>query len=229
MSAPPFLPRFEAMVRALRADPRVEVYDVVVNPPADEEALRAAESALGVRLPDDLRAFYRAHDGIFLEWGLRDGDASARTAPFDFPDYGQPPGCINLLPFEDALSTSWEEDSHVNEIPDDLRALIFGSRLDPEPIVGSIVVDNFSKYNHGDLILGPTPVMVVSTDHGADMDSSDFATFSTYLDLTLAVHGLNRYYFGLGCGWSRSPRRVDAWPDRPSLDDLLARLAEHEG
>jgi len=45
--------------------------------------------------------------------------------------------------------------------------------------VRAVVIDNFSKYNHGDMILGPEPVMIVSTDQGADMDSSDFMSLKT--------------------------------------------------
>ena len=33
------------------------------------------------------------------------------------------------------------------------------------------------------------------------MDSSDFCDFATYLDMTLALYGVNRYEFGLGIGW----------------------------
>ena len=82
--------------------------------------------------------------------------------------------------------------------------------------------------DHGDLVLGPEPVMVVSTDHGADMDSSDHASFSVYLDVTLALFGANRYRHGLGIGWSRTSRRVEAWTARPSLDELLNMLDDDE-
>ncbi|MCY1058955.1 hypothetical protein [Nannocystis sp. SCPEA4] len=35
--APPFRARFEAMVAALRAHPQVEVFEVVIRPPARAE------------------------------------------------------------------------------------------------------------------------------------------------------------------------------------------------
>jgi hypothetical protein len=228
MSAPaPFRARFDALVAALRAHPQVEIYQAIVNPPASEEAIRAAEATIGCAIPADLREFYRGQDGVFLEWGLRGRDYR-RTAPFEHPDYGQPPGCINLLSVAAAISPAWQADFHVNEIDGEHQKLLFGAALDPAPTVGAVCVDNFSKYNHGDLVLGPDPVMVVSTDHGADMDSSDWCSFSTYLELTFAIHGLNRYSYGLGIGWSRAPRRVDAWSDRPTLDELLMRVAANE-
>jgi hypothetical protein len=221
-----FRARFDAMVAALRAHPQIAVYDVVLRPPASEAAIRDAEAALGVNIPEDMLAFYRTHDGVFLEWGLRDQEY-VHTDAFGFPDDNHPPGCINLLPVADAWSTSWEADSHVNTIQPDHQRLLFGRELDLE--CGAIVIDNFARYNHADLVLGPDPaqhVMVVSTDYGADMDSSDYTDFGTYLDLTLKLFATNRYYQGLGIGWSREPRRVTTWTQTPTLDDLLVKLAD---
>lgn len=227
MSSTPLRRRLDAMVQALRAHPKIEVYEYVVRPPATNAALREAEAAIGQPLPADLREFYAAHDGVFLEWGLRGTEYRARTGPFEYPDYGQPPGCINLLPVADAMSSSWERESHVNEISDDHRALIFGAGS-PVPPFGSVCVDNFSKYNHGDLILGPEPVMIVSSDHGADMEASDWCSFSVYLDVTLSIFGTSRYYNGIGIGWSRQPQRLEAWTGGTPLDELVARIAADE-
>lgn len=224
MHTAPFLERFNAMVGRLRAHPEAEVYEVVVRPPASEQQLRDAEEIVGSRLPDDLRAFYLAHDGVFLEWGLRGREYETLTDPFEFPDYGQPPGCINLLPVGMAMTADWEENYHVNQIQDDHQALLFGARLDPQPDVKAVCIDNYSKYNHGDLIFGPEPVMVVSTDHGADMNSSDFCSFSLYLEITLASFGACRYSHGLGIGWSRKSQRVTEWTRALELDALLAEL-----
>jgi len=224
MSATSFRARFDAMVAELRAHPQVEIYELHVRPSATNVALREAEARLGRPLPADLLEFYRAHDGVFLEWGLRGHEYQCKTAPYEYPDYSQPPGCINLLPVDLAVSATWEQDYHVNEIQPDHWIHLYGSVPDPLPEFGSICVDNFSKYNHGDLILGPEPVMVVSTDHGADMDSSDFTSFATYLDMTLAIYGLNRYEHGLGIGWTRKSERVDAWTKRAPLDQWIAGL-----
>ena len=223
-----FRSRFDAMIATLRAHPRVEVYEVVVRPPADEDELSDAEEEIGMPLPADMRAFYAAHDGVFLEWGLRGREYRERTPAFGYPDYGQPPGCINLVPVTTAMSPAWESDYHVNEIQPDHQALLFGAPLDPPPKVAAVCIDNFSKYNHGDMVLGPEPVMVVSTDHGADMDSSDYTTFSLYLDLTLARWGTNRYSEGLGIGWSRKSQRVTEWTKRPTLDEIIAKLEADE-
>jgi hypothetical protein len=228
MRAHPFRARFDALVAALRAHPKVEVYEAVVRPPASEAAIREAEAAIGSPLPAELLAFYRAHDGVFLEWGLR-GETYTHTDPFGHPDDGHPPGCINLLPVTAAMSPGWEQDSHVNEIQQDHQELLFGRVLDPQPPVRAVCVDNFARYNHGDLVFGPDPdhaVMVVSTDYGADMDSSDFTDFTTYLDLTLKIFAANRYYQGLGIGWSRDPKRLDAWTRQMTLDELLIKLAD---
>jgi hypothetical protein len=223
---PTFRARFEAMVAELRAHPQVEVHAVEIRPPADPDALALAEREIARPLPDALREFYLAHDGVFLEWGLRGREDRFKTAPFGYPDYEQPPGCINLLPVADAMTTAWELEYHVNAIQADHWIHLHGGVPDPLPPCGAVCVDNYSKYNHGDLILGPEPLMVVSTDHGADMDSSDFTTFSTYLDMTLALWGIDRYAHGLGIGWSRKSARVDAWTRRPTLAEAIALVAQ---
>lgn len=221
-----FRARFEGMVARLREHPQVEIFACVVRPPASEAALREIVDSFGYPIPPALARFYSEHDGVFLEWGLRGREYSSRTAPFSYPDYGQPPGCINLLPAREAMSTAWEADYHVNEISEEQHKRLFGGTPEPEPPVGSVCVDNFSKYNHADLILGPEPVMIVSTDHGADMEASDWASVELYLDMTLALYGLNRYSRGLGIGWSRKPQRRAEWSARPSLDEIIAWAEE---
>jgi hypothetical protein len=221
---PSFRHRFEEMVAALRKHPLVEVYEVWIGPSATNAALRDAEKIMGMPLPEDLRDFYLAHDGVFLEWGLREDTQPCLTEPFGFPDYGSPAGCINLLPVTHAISPEWESSYHVNEIQPDHWQMLFGAVPEPPPPFGAACIDNFSKYNHADLILGPEPVVVVSTDHGADMDSSDYCSFSTYLDMTLAIWGTSRYYNGIGIGWTRHSQRLDAWTKRPTLDETIAWL-----
>ncbi len=220
----PFRQRLEAMVAQLRTHPRVEVYEFVIEPPASEDDIEAAEEAIGMRLPADLRDFYHAHNGIFLLWGVRGAEYRDRPAAFNSPDYDAPPGCINLLPIRQAMSPHWQEESHVNEIDSDHQKLLFGAPLDPPPKVEAVCVDNYSMYHQGDLILGPEPVMVVSTDHGADMDSSDFCSFSVYLDIILAQYGTCRYSRGIGIGWTRISERVTAWTSKPSLDEIVAAV-----
>jgi hypothetical protein len=125
------------------------------------------------------------------------------------------------------MSPSWQECSRVNgEVDPDLQALIFGARLDPQPPVRAVCVDNFSAFNHGDLILGPDPVMVVSDDYGVDLGSSDYCSFATYLDMTLSLFGADRYEHGIGIGWTRSPQRVDTWSTPADLDTIIHALTD---
>lgn len=224
-----FRTAFEALVAAVRRHPRIEVYAAELRGPAHPADLAAAEEEIGRPLPAAMRTFYKAHDGAFLQWGFRGGAYESYTPPFGAPHDGTPPGCINLLPVKHVMSSAWRTESHVNEIDEDHEALLFGAPLHPEPPVPAVCVDNYSRYHHGDMIFGgpeQEPVMVVSTDYGADLDSSDFTSFATYLDLTLSLYGLCRYKYGLGIGWTRGPERVDAWTRRPSLDELLGGLDE---
>lgn len=224
-----FSRELRALEARLRSHPRIEVFRFDVRAPASAGDLAAAEDAIRRRLPEDVRAFYAAHDGVFAEWGVRDASYETHTEPFGFPDYGAPPGCINLVPVTVAMSASWASDSHVNEIDADHEQLLFGAPILPKPPVQAVCIDNYSKYNHGDMLFGAPehePVVVVSTDHGADMDSSNLVSFATYLDMTLALHGLCRYKHGIGIGWLADPVRVTTWTKRPSLDELLATLDE---
>ena len=179
-------------------------------------------------LPAEMRAFYAECNGLFLEWGVAGSERRERTPAFSYPDYGQPVGCINLLPVNRAMSTGWEADGHVNEIQDDHWISLYGALPEPRPVVGSVCFDNFSKYNHADLILGPEPRVVVSTDHGADMDSSDHTDFANYLDATLSMYGVCRYKHAFGIGWSRRSAPAPRWTRRPTLDEVLALAREDD-
>lgn len=220
--------RFEQLLRTLRAHPDVKVYAASVEPPASAARLADAERFLNVQLPPAMRAFYAEMNGFFVEWAPVGDKHEEHTIPFGYPDYGQPPGCINLLPIEEALTTAWQEEYHVNQIQTDHWEALYGRPQTEEESTrlfecGACCIDNFSKYNHGDLILGPEPLVVVSTDHGADMDSSDHMTFETYLELTLATWGLNRYRT-VGIGWSRGTQRLERYTERPSLDQIIAQM-----
>ncbi len=221
-----FRERFKTVVEALRNHPDVEVFDAGMCPPANRQHLDAAEQFLGRPLPEDIRTFYAAHDGVFLEWGLRGRDYQ-RVGAYSYPDYGSPPGCINLLPIAVVMSREWESSYHVNLISEEQHKRIFGHVPDDIP-VGAVCFDNFHRYYHGDLLLGPEPVAIVSTDHGADMDASDWVSFSTYLDMTLALFGANRYTLGIGIGWTRDARCVENWDQHVSLDEILEKIREDE-
>lgn len=222
-----FLERFNEMVAALRAHPKVKVFKAVVKKPATAAALAAAEKAIVRPLPADVRAFYEAHDGVFLEWGLKEQSYMAKTPPFKYPDYGQPPGCINLLPVKSALSASWQRDSHINTVFPEQQKRLFGKNLAEQPKTPAVCIDNYSKYNHADLIFGALtdePLIVVATDHGADITSSHFLPFSLYLDVTLSLFGLDRYQQGLGCSFASKAKRIKEWTKKSELDVLVKKL-----
>ncbi len=218
-----FRDRFDALTESLEAHPKIEIHGRVLRPPASADDLSAAEAFLGMPLPDELREFYQAHDGVFLAWGIRGAKVTA-VSPFGYPDYGHPPGIINLLPIAAVMSASWERSSHVNEVSAEHQARVFGAELDPPPPAGAVCIDNFAIYNHGDLLLGPKPVVIVSTDHGADMEASDWVSFATYLDMCLGLYGTSRYSNGIGIGWTREARYRETWEATKSLDELVDEL-----
>lgn len=220
---PSFKERFDAMVQTLRAHPRVEVFAVEIRPPADGDTLEIAEAVLEQPLPPALRAFYAAHDGVFLEWGLKGVDYPYHAKPFRFAADDELPGRINIVPVEAAISKEWERNFLVNEISPQQQANMFGAVVRPSPPFHAVCIDLFSSWSQGDLIIGPEPMMVVSDDHGAGMDASNFMPFEVYLDVVLASFGARATTDAFSTGGG-TPRRVDRWDARPTLDEILKRL-----
>lgn len=223
-----FKARFDAIVAQLRAHPEVEVFEAQLRPPIDPSELRALESTLGRPLPDGLRAFYLSHDGAFLEWGLRGAEYRSRSIPFHFPDDDQPPCRINLLPARMVFSPGWQRDGLVNAIEEDFWPLLYGTVPDPPPLIEASILDYFDIYHFGALILGPELLVVAASDHGADLESSDFVDVDTYLDITLDLYGANRYTHALGIGWTRLSQRYQRPESPPTLEAILEALHEEE-
>jgi hypothetical protein len=224
-----FRERFDDLVSELRSHPKVEVYLVDLGPPVSSWEVEAVEKGLGQPLPADLLAFYRAHNGAFLEWGLKNTVLDYEHTPsFSRPSYRAPPGCINLLDASSALSRTWADDFSVNAVSPELQVRLFGKIVEPKPPFGAAVIDDFSKYHHGDLVIGPEPVMIVSSDHGAELEESDFMSFSTYLDLTLALFGTNRYDAVGHVLLGGTRKRLDRWTESPTLDGVIAKVEASE-
>lgn len=228
--SPTFLQRFQSIVAELRAHPEVEVYKATVRRPVGQRPIKIAEGRLARPLPEAMRAFYSAHNGVFLQWGLKGRDYREKAVPaFHIPDIGAPPGCINLLPLTEAINGEWQFSYTVNEISDNHWKILYGDDTSARPYFQAFVIDYFARYHHADLINGPQPYMVVSTDYGADMDSSDYTTFDEYLDATLSLYGLCRYDHAFGIGWTRRTQRAEPWSKRPTLDEIIALVKADEG
>ncbi len=220
-----FQESFEEMLDALQAHPKIEVFDVVIRPPVSGAAILSAEKALGRSLPDDVLAFYLAHDGVFLAWGLRGREYGNSIEPFGWPDYGTPPGVINLLPIGEVFSPGWVMDGTVNWTDDDHR-VIYG--VDPdededESRVRAVVVDFYAKFYHADLVFGPAdrpPFTLIADDHGAEMMESNLSSFATYLDVVLALWGTERMP-SYKVSRYRQPKEITTPKSRPTLDEVV--------
>lgn len=219
-----FKAEFERIIAELEAHPDVEVYGWELGEPASAEHVRASIEAVGITPTQAMLDFYTAHDGAYLEWGLAGEEYNITGGLGGFADYGNPPGSVNILPAQRAFSPSWQENYTINEsVGDETWNLAYGED-DPEELPTAVVIDLFSNYHHTDLLLGPEPLLVVASDHGADLGCSDFLTFAQYLELVIARYGASPYE-AVGIGWSRSARRVESIA-HPSLDDILARIKE---
>ncbi|AKT40556.1 hypothetical protein [Chondromyces crocatus] len=190
-------------------------------------------------MPDDLRAFYRAHDGVFLSWGLEGRDVTEPLEPFGFPEYGAPPGVVNLLPMAKAFSTNWVHRDLINW-PSEAHREIYGveAQDDEEDDDGperlrAALLDHYSRYQHTSLVFGPPDQpawTLIAHDHGADMLSSSLSTFTTYLEVTLARWGTNRMpvYRPVRTRGTATPGvpMIDGPMKHPSLDEIVEDLAK---
>ena len=225
-----FRSEFERITAALDAHPDIELFGSKLGEPGDKAAIEALMNSVGCTPDPAIVDFYTAHDGAYLEWGLK-GREYERVGEGGWPDYGTPPGVINMLTARDVFSADWQSEYTINQtIGDETWNLAYGKPEPTERSPNAVVVDYFSIYYHTDLLLGPEPLLVVASDHGADLSCSDLMTFSQYLDLVIAQFGWNPYK-AVGIGWSRPAQRLSAIPTL-TLDEIVAKIraedAEHE-
>lgn len=184
-----------------------------------------AEVLLGRSLPDELRAFYQANDGVFLAWGLRGSHYSDLPSAFGLPGLNTPPGLINLLPLAHVFTPSWVDTGCINWPDVDYRALFGVEECSGDwERLRAVVIDNYEQFHHADLVFGPIeqlPWVVMASDHGADMCSANWLRFATYLDVILAQWGTARYG-AVGPFGGNKPGVLSAPPDRPTLAQLIA-------
>jgi hypothetical protein len=219
-----FRESFEEMLDALQAHPKVEVFDALVRPPASGEAIKDAERMLGRALPDDVLDFYLAHDGVYLAWGLKGREYGNAIEPFGWPDYGTPPGVINLLPIVEAFSPGWVQDFTINWTADDHRIIYGVDQDEDDKRVHAVVVDFYSKFYHADLVFGPVDrpgFVLIADDHGAELMESNLSSFTTYLDVVLACWGTERMPHYKVSRY-RQPQQIQGPKSRPTLDAVVA-------
>jgi hypothetical protein len=223
-----FRESFQEMVDTLRAHPKINVIETIVRPPASGAAILAAEKLIGRSLPDDMIEFYTAHDGVYLSWGLKGRDYGDTIEPFGWPDYGTPPGVINLLPIGQAFSSSWVDDYTINWTDDDHRVIYGVDQESEDERVHAVVVDLFSKFYHADLVFGPVDrpgFVLIADDHGAELMESNLSSFTTYLDIVLACWATERMPMYKVSRY-QEPKEIHAAKEHPTLDEVVAEAEE---
>lgn len=222
-----FSEEFERIVSELKAHPQVNFVGSQLEGPAERTDIEASMKSVGMEPVKEIVDFYAEHNGAYLEWGIKDREYQW-TGIDGYPDYGSAPGLINMLGHADVFTSGWQDDYVINPlVGDDPWSLAYPGQEDPgEEVTTAVVVDNFNIYYHSDMLLGPEPLIVVASDHGADLSCSDFLTFPQYLELVIARYGSSPYR-AVGIGWSRPAQRVTAI-EKPSLDDLISTIIKEE-
>ena len=172
-------PLFERLEAALARQPEpVGLYPL--QPPATQAALVQLEQQVGVRLPDDVRNLYLAHNGERDIWYRTPGKApSPPTLP-----------CLHTwLPLEQALQT-WNMHREVEETPDyfgfpdteptdQVKAQNYSPKWIP------IGADNTGCCIHVDLDPGPAgrmgQLIYYDRDTGIDRDEVVASSLTAYL------------------------------------------------
>lgn len=177
IDAQDYLRRLRAMVSALEETEGVRVTHFSVQPGATAAEIAAAEDALGSPLPATLRAFYEAANGVQLLWTHEDHEdfdpdqADERTdawLPMDsISDNSEFIGAISIL--------------KLAELPKTYPFLGESLRL----------FDVFNLYNWSAIELGSgdDPYVRVGDDHNATFENCRPIRLSSYLELTLTLHG----------------------------------------
>jgi hypothetical protein len=118
-------------------------------------------------------------------------------------------------------------DDTVNWTGDDHR-VIYGVDEDEDAHerVRAVVVDNYSKFRHADLVFGPPSApawTLIADDHGAELMESNLSRFGVYLDVVLALWGTERMPTYKVARY-RQPREIEGHASRPTLDEILAKV-----
>jgi len=98
-----YLEKFKKMVDELKNHPQIEVKEFVVNPPATNQQIEAANERFN--LTQDMLDFYKQANGLKLNWTIK-----GETDGFD-------DGYIDLLPVEDVF-VDWSESLDTEEFPE---------------------------------------------------------------------------------------------------------------
>ncbi|MCB9759836.1 MAG: SMI1/KNR4 family protein [Alphaproteobacteria bacterium] len=233
-----YVPRFEAMVRALEADPDVLVLNAFVGPPLSEAALADLEQRWGGPLSPALRDLYRQADGLTLRWIRMDNprfDPSRHHVRTGRAGYGDPvadddacDGALLLLPLEEVLFADRRDqlihDFHTDDATVSFAGETWGERAFREALR---VVDWFSAPNMAALVMRPGepegPV-ILGDDHGASFTDSRRISFETYMEGQLRSFARvdTRRRTLIKLFGHREPPVLD-WPEVPLFDGPTAR------
>ena len=199
-----YVDRFRAMVQEITHTDEITILQYVVAPPVKPAVIAKVEKTLGHPLPDDMRSFYEAANGIQFRWvharhsglGEKPPKKKSRLEISDFSDDPVDHGTINLLSLEETFLTDWVKDlSWELFFENDEIGTFEGKDLPSETFYRSLhIFDYYDDFTQAALF-APHMSVVFGSDHGADWDDArakKHPSFTDYLEHVLAFRGTNR-------------------------------------
>ncbi|MFT5684828.1 MAG: hypothetical protein ACI8RZ_005773 [Myxococcota bacterium] len=234
-----WLARFQAMVKALRGHPDVEILNVNIGLPASEAKIADVEKRLGKKLHPSISNFYRQCDGLSLRWIHTGHDSyehkaaatSGMLRQYDLEN-GASTGSFLIFPIVDTFfSNSWSGILYFDHDKDreetwngkTYPAMTFGRSLRP--------FDYFSQFRLMGFVMvegDGNPTVCMGDDYGACWTDSKTTDFESYMESMLAHYGMGLHrkllYGSMCANGAKSVQLSRAhWEANPQ--DLNALLA----
>lgn len=180
-------------MEAIKAHPLITVEQEAIGDPAAPDMIERLEMVTSLYLPQDIKEFYLAADGVTFRYRLRDGldDATLRSIrengeQLDF-DYSGTLGSIRLLPIQESLldlhwkppTTAQDAGTRIDFAGTELSLAELGARTK--------LLDRYEPVNDAEaiaLITDPDPdqwKVLMLDQYLADWQNSRLTDFRTYI------------------------------------------------
>lgn len=211
-----YIDRFHSMVKELDHHPDILVTHYHRGSPASDQDIQAAERICGKELPESMKKFYKAANGLSLSWikkdRARDGIDEQVVVPHIsdtenqevLPDYHDPldinhfkrdyepfDGVVNIPDLVSLFEWDWSDDLYrMDSMADDTEITLHNSSFENELKLYQSIrpVDAFSKECGVALYLTDQPdiPLMLGQNHYADFKYTALTDFESYLELVLA-------------------------------------------
>lgn len=200
--------RWRGLVRDLRAHPDVHVLAAEAATPTDPQIARL-EGLLGRPVPDDVRTFFEWTTHLTLSWVVRDPSGMREPSELGYGGSVRVPSITEMR----KGPAHWSCAMDLLDGPYEGHGL----RLSNGREGGMLPFDFFEsdEMTVNVAVFLPTTDLnvVVSEDHGADLDNTGILSFAEYMDVVLRTYGSPVARAAMNSFVNRHLRARDVYPD----------------